>query len=63
MKPKFSMGTRFWVILGGIGVLTLILAAYANLFMVSFQSQPECVPHTSSDDAIRSGYTAAKSSC
>ena len=62
-RASHSKRTRLCVILGAIGVLALLFAAFTHLLLVSFQSQPECVPHTRADDSKRLGYTAAKSSC
>lgn len=52
-----------WIILGLVGVSALLIGAFTHLLVVSFQSQPECVPHSKSGDVVRSGNIAAKSSC
>lgn len=40
-----------------------VVFAFAQLLMISVQSQPDCVPHSKAGDVVSENYTAAKSSC
>lgn len=46
-----------------LAVMGIFLAANAHLLYVALLSQPDCVAHAKSGEAVAGQFSAAKSSC
>jgi hypothetical protein len=65
-SAQSATGSRRRVVVGAaiaLMILGVFLAANAHLLYVALQSQPDCVAHEKSGEAVVGQFSAAKSSC